>query len=151
MAGAVTLTTGLNQPIAVIVADFRGPASNPDIAVLNSNGTIQFFLNPNAGVGNFNFTSAGSPLNVGSGAVAMTVGGFYTAGAQDLAVVRNVGGIGKVEVLQNTSTIAGISFNAAATVAYNTPGVPVGIAAGDLSGVSTGVSDLAVLYSSREQ
>ncbi len=47
--GAVTFTTGLSLPIAVIVANFRGPGSNPDIAVLNSVGTIQFFRIPNGG------------------------------------------------------------------------------------------------------
>ena len=116
-SGAVTLTSGIVNPIAVFVADFRGPSSNPDIAVLNSNGTIQFFLNPNGGAGDFNFTPAGAPINVGSGAVAMTVGGFYTAGGTDSAVIRNVttAGVttGILETLKNISTAGAINFAAA--------------------------------------
>ncbi len=151
--GAFSFSSVVSNPIAVIVAPFRGPAANPDIAVLNASGKIQFFLNESTGPGNFNFV-AGTSINVGSGAVGMTTGSFFTVGGlPDLAVVRNIGNTGLVEVAQNTSTPGGASISFAFSAISDTinsalplPGVPVGIAAGDLSGISTGLSDIAVAY-----
>ena len=149
--GAFSFSSVVSNPIAVLVAQFRGTSTNPDIAVLNANGTIQFFLNESTGPGNFSFV-AGPSIFSGAGAVGMTTGSFFSVGGlPDLAVVRSVNNTGLVEVAQNTSTAGGISFAfSAATDTINSalplPGVPVGIAAGDLSGISTGLSDIAVAY-----
>ena len=143
VTGAVTLTSGVVQPLAVIVADFRGASSGPDIAVLNSNGTIQFFLNPNAGAGNFQFTP-GPSINVAGDAVAMATGAFFAN--TDIGDLVVVGSTGNVEVLQNTSSATAISFGTAVPVLASLPGTAIGVAVGDLSGGTTGLSDIAVLY-----
>ena len=144
-SGAFSLSAGLSSPIAVIVAQFRGTGTNPDIAVLNSNGTVQFYINN----GDLSF-STGPSINVGTGAVAMATATLATGGLPGLAVANDVGGNGFVEVLPNNSPVNGGTINFGGITTLNPvtplPGVPVGLATGNLSGVSAGLSDIAVAY-----
>ncbi|MGA2704845.1 MAG: VCBS repeat-containing protein, partial [Isosphaeraceae bacterium] len=141
-----------DNPIAVVVDKFRGTTSNPDIAVLNSNGTIQFFLNeisptnPEAFVLGPSYTVAGV-VSITSSPVS------GNPNLPDLIVVTNNNpGHNELFVLQNQSTAGGVAFSAPQTVSNSSfAGTPVtgqGIAAGQLStgGNYGSYKDIAVVY-----
>ncbi len=74
-AAPFTLTTGLNDPTAVITGDFNGDGKT-DIAVLNSgDDTVKFFLNASTGFGNFTFDQTVPAMSLPAGTVDMTNGG----------------------------------------------------------------------------
>jgi subtilisin-like proprotein convertase family protein len=143
MAGAGFLSTSPRSPIAVVSGNFRG-GGLPDLAVLYSNGNIQFFVNTSSGTGNISFV-AGQTIT-GLNAVAMA-SGRLDGGLTDLVIAD---GVGNVSWLKNTSVSGGatISFNATPISIGTVVGTPVGIATGQLSSAGNYVSflDIAVAY-----
>ena len=143
------------DPVAVIVAKFRGTTSNSDIAILSSNGTIGIFQN-NITAGN-PVTSADftyQTITTIASAVSMTSGAVSgNASLPDLIVTRNDPGQNALLVAQNLSTSTTLSF-ANATQVQNSIllGTPVGgeqgVAVGTLStnGNYSAYQDIAVLY-----
>ena len=143
-----TLSTGLDDPTAVLVVDFNGDGKE-DIAVLNAgNDTVSFFLNASTGPGNFTFTAVPA-ISLPAGTVAITNGGVSDGAIPggDLVVASNT--TDEVWVLPN------ITAKGANTVSLGTAqlvgavaGTPVGVATGMLStsGNYTGYQDIAVAY-----
>ena len=143
---------GLNDPRAVVVADFNGDGV-PDFAVLSGNPTnsaddyITVFVNTTISGGLPTFTNV-TQFNVGPGAVAFAAG-HLTGNAilTDLAVVFNTLGALDLRVLQNTSTAAGTNFATHVITGSVFPGTAVGVATGTLYSAPTGgYQDIAVVY-----
>src|SRR5208337_4915020 len=95
------ISTAPFSPIAVTSANFRGNGTLPDLAVLYSNGDIQFFVNDSPGPGQIQFTPG--QIITGTNAVTITAGNI-SGGMPDLVIANNSG---DVEWLQNTSTSGG--------------------------------------------
>ncbi len=131
-------------PMAIVAANFRGTAL-PDLAVLYTNGDIQFFKNTSTGTGNLGF-SAGQLITTAPGTVAIAAA-VLDNGLPDLVIANSNG---NVDWLANTSAIGGstISFSTTPTFIANINGTPVAIATGKLSQTGNPVSaaDIAVLY-----
>jgi hypothetical protein len=127
-----TITTAAT-PTAIIVADFNGDTF-PDIAVAESSGQVEIFLNDKTGV----FTSPGTAVAVGSKPVAMATADFNGDNKVDLAVVNS--GDATVTILfgKNDGT-----FGTPATLTKTVQTNPVAIVVADLDGASG--PDLAVL------
>jgi subtilisin-like proprotein convertase family protein len=146
-----TLTSGLNAPTAVAVADFNGDGA-PDIAVFNSgNNTIRVFLDESTAVGNFDFTAV-TPFIGGSGMPANVVGftmGTITGTLPDLVLLTNSPGQNSLWVLQNLTTPgpAAISLVSHPVADSGFDGTPVGVTTGLLSATgAAGAQDIAVVY-----
>ncbi len=142
-ATSASIIPTIFSPVSVVAATFAG-GNLPGLAVLYSNGTVQFFVNTSPGPGNITFTAG---QIIGNGIVAITAGNFYGSGLPDLAAATSAGAI---ETFQNVSTPGGatIAFNQAPTVQGNVIGTPVALAAGVLSSKGNYVDfeDLAVVY-----
>ncbi len=144
MTNAGSLATAFS-PIAIVSGNFRGGSAPPDIAVLYSNGDIQFFTNTsNGSAGNMGFVAG--QLITGTGAVAMAAGRL-DGGLSDLVIADSTG---DVSWLQNTwvTNSFSISFNPSPNFIYTVPGTPVAIATGQLStgGNPVAFQDIAVAY-----
>ena len=148
-----TLTTGLDHPTDLDIADFNNDGV-PDIGVYNSgNNKFEFFLGDSTGPGNFNFKAvtpqissgvAGLPTNVTS----VTYGSVSGGVGPDIILTTNTPGKDSLWILSNVTTagLFTVSLDAApvADSAFN--GTPVGAAVGALS-LGTGANDIAVAYS----
>jgi subtilisin-like proprotein convertase family protein len=140
-AAASFISTGALSPISVVEASFTGGL--PDLAVLYSNGTVQFFVNTSPAPGNIQFTPG---QIIGAGISAISAAPLF-GGLPDLPAVTSTGA---VEAFQNISTAGGsaITFNPIANQIGTVIGTPVAVKAGVLStkGNYVGFQDLAVLY-----
>ena len=140
-ANASTIPTPFS-PTSVVAATFAG-GNLPGLAVLYSNGTVQFFTNISPGPGNIKF-SAGQVL--GSGIVAITAGNSTAAACPTWRPQP----VPEPSKRSRTSRrpAATITFNPGATVQGNVIGKPVALAAGVLStkGNYVDFEDLAVAY-----
>ncbi len=131
------------SPVAVAAGTFAG-GNLPGLAVLYSNGTVQFFTNVSPGPGNIKFTPG---QILGNGIVAIYAANLYGSGLPDLAAATSSG---EIETFQNVSTPGGatIQFNQAPTIQGSVIGTPVALTAGVLSSKGNYVDfeDLAVVY-----
>jgi subtilisin-like proprotein convertase family protein len=142
----ITLTKDMAHPVAAVVADFNQDGL-PDIAVLNSTGSIKIYQNTSdATTVSFDTTLPLINLNLAPGvtSVAMASGDFNQDFLSDLVVVNSDK---TVQVLQNTSKINGptITFSAPTNV-FTLAGVPVAVATGILHGGGGAQPDIAVAY-----
>ena len=148
---ALQLPSG-DVPVAVVVNQFRGGGALPDIAVLNSNGSIVIFQNEIVAGNPVNAGSFSGPILVGTVSNAVTMTSGFVTGSTNLAdlVVVTDGGGNELVILQNN--LAG-GFDAPRVVPNsNMPGSPVGgeqgVAIGILSstGNYSAYQDIAVVY-----
>ncbi|MGA2702789.1 MAG: VCBS repeat-containing protein [Isosphaeraceae bacterium] len=146
---------GGDIPVAVVVDKFRGPTSNPDIAVLNSNGKIVIFQN-GITAGNLVVPEDFTPYTVATvaDAVSMTSGQVDgNVNLPDLIVTRDDPGQNELMVVPNSSSSSSLSFGTPTAVANSIfAGTPVGgeqgLATGQLStsGNYSSYKDIAVVY-----
>ncbi len=133
-----TITTGVDLPLSVIVADFNKDTFD-DIAVANSgDDTIAVFLG--LGDGTFDaaqtYTVAGGP----SGVVATDLNGD---GFPDLAVTAATARHLVMIINKGASAVAGTTFNLPSPTTYATGVQPIALAATDING--DGFQDFAVV------
>jgi hypothetical protein len=131
---AVSYATG-NNPVAVAVGQFRGPAKPEDLAVVNkASNSVSILL----GNGNGTFANAVS-YKVGTEPIGLAVGNFTGGKMEDLAVADS--GSKTVNILLNNGNG---TFKAGTNV--NLLAAATALAAGDLN--ADGIGDLAVAVAS---
>jgi len=139
---AATVTSVRTIPVyknfqTIAAGDFDGDGL-PDLALCNSVGNFIMIYPNTSAQGQFNLNTVGGvQINTGASPLFLAIGDIDGDGKLDIAVANKSG---TVSILLNTSTTGHISF--APKYDFTPPGIPVGVAIGDLDG--NGTPDLVI-------